>query len=855
MKQPANKMELLAPAGDWEALKAGVAGGADAFYLGGKLFSARQNAVNFDLAELAEVADYLHLRGRKIYITVNTLLKEDELTSALDYIAALYELGVDALIIQDMGLLYFIRRLWPDFEVHASTQMTVTDVAGVRLLQDLGVKRVVLAREVSVKEMAEIYKETGMELEVFVHGALCVSYSGACLFSSLIGGRSGNRGRCAQPCRMEYQLIRACPQADTRFKEKDLSQVQTEGAHLLSPKDLSLLPYLPALAAAGVKSLKIEGRMKGPEYVGTVVRVYRNALNRLEADTEHFAPEPDELKTLETVFNRGLSAGYLNQDLGPELMSAHRPSNRGRFLGRVKDYNRQKGRVTVTLEAGVREGDGIEVWVKKGGRLGTIVEDLRLNGVRVEKAAPGDEVVFALPKFAQPGDRVFLTSSRKIEEQIRQMLRNDFVESRLSCRIKARLAPDQPLVATCWDQEGHSVTVTSEEKAGVARKRPVTEEVLEEHLTRMGDSPFIVEEFHAEIHGEPIFPYGKIHELRREIVQKLSTKRLERYKKRRSRPAALQEVCIEVEQRRNGRPRTGKSYFTVYAGDLKTLEVALSLGVTSFLIGGESYHPGFRWNKAALQQAAETIGQAGAELIIALPRITRQREQAYLTDYLNFIQELQPAAVLAAFPGSIQRVMAETKLPIYLDYGFHTLNSYGATLFIEKTVKGFTFSPELSRKEIISLLQNTELNRFDLELVVFGATELMVSQFCPIGAWAGESSPQECKGTCREGLFFLRDRKGIDFPVLTDEFCRMHLLNSRDLCLVRELPELSNRALRLRLDLRYYPVQTSEEIIRIFQEAYAQEATEGKWRAQVWEELERITGRKLTRGHYHRGIM
>ena len=348
-----------------------------------------------------------------MYVTVNTLIKEEadaKLWTTLPLCMS-WELMPDH---PGYGAFIRIRRLWPDLEVHASTQMTVTDVAGVRLLQDLGVKRVVLAREVSVGEMAEIYRETGMELEVFVHGALCVSYSGACLFSSLIGGRSGNRGRCAQPCRMEYQLIRACSQTVPGFKEKDLSQVPTEGAHLLSPKDISLLPYLPALAAAGVKSLKIEGRMKSPEYVGTVVRVYRNALHRLEAGAENFTVEPDELQNIETVFNRGLSAGYLHQDLGPELMSARRPSNRGRFLGRVKDYNQQKGRVTVALEAGVREGDGIEVWVKKGGRLGAIVEDLRLNGVRVEEAASGDNVVFALPKSAQPGDRVFLTSSRKL---------------------------------------------------------------------------------------------------------------------------------------------------------------------------------------------------------------------------------------------------------------------------------------------------------------------------------------------------------------------------------------------------------------------------------------------------------
>ena len=854
MKSEVDKVELLAPAGDWEALKAGVAGGADAFYLGGKLFSARQNAANFDLEDLAKVADYLHLRGRKMYVTVNTLIKEDELEPALEYIAALYELGVDALIIQDMGLLYLIRRLWPDFEVHASTQMTVMDVPGVRLLQDFGVKRVVLAREVSLEEMAEIYRETGMELEIFVHGALCVSYSGACLFSSLIGGRSGNRGRCAQPCRMEYQLMRASLQTDLKHVEADLSQVQTEGAHLLSPKDISLLPYLPELVTAGIKSLKIEGRMKGPEYVGTVVRVYRNALDRLAADAKRFAPEPGEIKTLETVFNRGLSSGYLKQDLGPELMSAYRPSNRGRFLGRVKDYHRQEGRVTVTLEAGVEEGDGVEVWVKKGGRLGTIVEDLRIKGVRVEKADPGSEVVFALPKFAQPGDRVFLTSSRKIEKQIRQMLRNDFALSRLPCRIKARLAPEQPLIATCWDREGHTVTVTSDEKAGVARKRPITKEVLEEHLTRMGDSPFIVEEFEAEIEGDPILPYGKIHEVRREIVENLSAKRLERYKKRKSPATVLPEASAEAKQRRNGPPRKGKSYFTVYAGDLKTLEVALSLGVTNLLIGGDSYRLGFLWNKEALKQAVEDSRQAGAELIIALPKITREREQAYLNSYLDSIEELRPDAVLVSFPGSIGKVLERTELPIYLDCAFHTLNSYGATLLAKERLKGLTISPELSRNEIMPLLHNTEFTQLELELVVFGTTELMVSQFCPIGAWAGESAPQECKRTCRAERFFLKDRKGIIFPLLTDQFCRMHLLNSRDLCLVRELSEISNRALRLRLDLRYHTAQTSREIIRIYQEVFSQEMTGENQRSQVWEELERITGRKLTRGHYHRGV-
>ena len=429
--------ELLAPAGDWETLKVAVAAGADAVYAGGKMFSARQFATNFDRDELAAAADYLHLRGRKLYVTVNTLIKQGEIDDFLDYIDFLSAIGTDAVILQDLGALYLIRTYWPHLPVHASTQMTVHDGAGVRFLQKLGVERVILARELSWEEIKAICAENRVEVEVFVHGALCVAYSGACLFSSLVGGRSGNRGRCAQPCRLTYTLY----QATGHGRPVPVSEKEK---HLLSPKDLSLLTAVPQLIEAGVSSLKIEGRMKGPEYVGTVVNTYRKVLDRYGEAPERFRVEQEEINALTTVFNRGLSTGYFLGDLGPALISPDRPNNRGRFVGRVKQYDAKRKRCRVKLEQELQAGDGIEVWVKVGGRVGTIVEDLTVSGKKVEAAPPGAEAEFALPEKVKPGDRVFLTSSRLLGEKIQQMLRNDYAGSKVPCDLHVEVAPGQP---------------------------------------------------------------------------------------------------------------------------------------------------------------------------------------------------------------------------------------------------------------------------------------------------------------------------------------------------------------------------------------------------------------------------
>ncbi|HET8685709.1 MAG TPA: peptidase U32 family protein, partial [Methanosarcina sp.] len=343
------KPELLAPAGGMEAFVAAVENGADAVYLGARAFSARGYASNFSEKELEEAIDYAHLRGAKVYVTVNTLLKEEEVEHALKLLSCLREMGTDAVIVQDLGLISLAGKYLPDLPLHASTQMTLHNSEGVEFAKKMGMERVVLSRECSLEEIKRIKEKTGTEIEVFIHGALCISYSGQCLLSSLIGGRSGNRGFCAQPCRKKYRLY--C----------EGKPIKTTGSYLLSPKDLNTTSGLGALIEAGVESFKIEGRMKRPEYVAGVVRIYRRLIDRyLENPAEYFVSE-EEQETLTQLFNRGFTQGYFFENPRWELMSRENPHNRGVPAGTVTGYDRRSNRIFVRLSRPLRLGDGIMV--------------------------------------------------------------------------------------------------------------------------------------------------------------------------------------------------------------------------------------------------------------------------------------------------------------------------------------------------------------------------------------------------------------------------------------------------------------------------------------------------------------
>ncbi|MDF2523853.1 MAG: peptidase, partial [Clostridiales bacterium] len=366
-------IELLAPAGDWDAFIAAVESGADAVYLGGKLFNARQFAGNFDNEHLKKALDYAHVRGINIYLTLNTLLTDSEIKQAVDYVEEAYLMGIDGVIVQDLGFAGFLRKYIPQLDLHASTQMTVYNPEGVKVLEQLGFKRVVLARELTIEEINRIVKNTSIEVEVFNHGALCVSYSGQCLMSSMIGGRSGNRGKCAQPCRLPYQLLQNGKVVENK-----------SGRYLLSTKDICSLNELDKLINTGIRSLKIEGRMKNPEYVATVVKTYRKYLDMLQdrnVDNSKYKVEKQDMRDITQIFNRGgFTTGYLNGKPGKDLMSYEKPKNWGVLLGEVISYDNYSKLVTIKLSEDIAIGDGMEIWNEDEESPGTIVTEIKVNG-------------------------------------------------------------------------------------------------------------------------------------------------------------------------------------------------------------------------------------------------------------------------------------------------------------------------------------------------------------------------------------------------------------------------------------------------------------------------------------------
>ena len=340
-----NKIELLAPVGNFDCLKAAVQNGADAVYLGASNFSARASATNFNYEDLKKAVEYAHIRNVKVHLALNTLIKNNELNSALELASYAYEIGIDAIIVQDLGLAQILLKNFPKMPIHASTQMTIHNLEGVLQAEKLGFSRVVLSRELSFDEIDYICRNSNIEIECFVHGALCISYSGQCLMSSIIGGRSGNRGKCAGTCRLPYELI--------EIKENKT----VEKGYLLSSKDVCTLDILPDLIDAGVKSFKIEGRMKSPEYVGIVTSIYRKYIDLAESNQQYIVDEEDRKKLMQ-IFNRGgFSTGYLKGKLGKNMMYTKKPNHIGIYAGDVISYNENKGYVKFKARENIELGD------------------------------------------------------------------------------------------------------------------------------------------------------------------------------------------------------------------------------------------------------------------------------------------------------------------------------------------------------------------------------------------------------------------------------------------------------------------------------------------------------------------
>lgn len=500
------KIELLAPAGNMEAFKAAVKAGADAIYIGGKMFGARNYAGNFTIEEMKEAVDYAHLFSIKVYVTVNTLIYDAEIPSLLTYVDKLVHINVDALILQDIGVSDLLHQLYPTLELHASTQMHIHNIEGVKFAENLGMKRVVLARELSMQKIKEIRENTSLEIEVFGHGALCVSYSGQCFMSYFIGGRSGNRGTCAQCCRQCYQV-------------KNHGKTYNQKEYPLSMKDLNTLENINSFINSGIDSIKIEGRMKRPEYVYIVTSLYRKAIDAYYKKEKDVITKDDQ-KELYKIFNRSFTKGFLFDEKNSNIIHDYRPNHMGIPIGKISHLTERSTFIEITQP--VQIGDGLRILGKED--VGLTLSSFYQNKILVKEATQGIiEIHKRLP--VSKGDSVVKTSDEKSLSRIQNILKK---ERKIPITMVARLEKDKPLSLEITEG-GIQIKVEGTIVASKATSSPLTKEILTEKLSKVGGTPYELSQIDIHVDNDLFLPIKEVNEVRHKGVSTLIETKLKRY--------------------------------------------------------------------------------------------------------------------------------------------------------------------------------------------------------------------------------------------------------------------------------------------------------------------------------------
>jgi putative protease len=839
--------ELLAPAGDREALVAAVQNGADAVYLGGTAFNARMAAPNFAGPELARALEYAHARGVRVYVTVNILIADRELEEAAAFLRHLYELGADGVIVQDLGLARLARRVLPELPLHASTQMTVHNAGGLRLLEELGFRRVILARELSLEALRDLRRRTALELEIFVHGALCVCYSGQCLLSSLVGGRSGNRGRCAQPCRLPYELVDG--------KGVPLVAGEGVGDYLLSPRDLNLSPYLREIAAAGVDALKIEGRLKRPEYVATVVRVYRAALDRLAEGREQLL-EPEEVRDLAQIFNRGFTPGYLPGPPGRSLMSYTRPNNRGLQIGRVRSYDSRRGLAFVALEEDVRAGDGLEFWTSAGGRLGVEVRELVVDG-RVAGEAPAGAVAgIRVPRPVGSGDRVFRTHDARLVARARATFASPREWRREPLWVVVEGAAGTPLTLRARDRFGREASAATAAPLVPALRHPLTPEFLREQLDRLGNTPFRLAGLECRLEGDLTVPVSEINAARRRVVEELLAARVAARRPAAVAPDEWQRRLAAADQsgpRRRGRNRPK---LAVAAGSVAAVRAAVEAGADAVYFGGDFWRDA-PVGREELLRVAELVAGRDVAWVLSSPRILTEAQWPALEHLVEAARGLPVRGLLAGNLGVFYWARRRLPWPVYSDLGVWAFNRQTCALLAELGAGRVTLSPELTLDQVRELAARSPV---PVEVIVHGRLPVMVSEYCPLGCLLGGlDAGRSCRRPCRDlPAAALRDRLGLEFPLAVDRFCRLHLFNSRDLCLMDHLPAVVAAGVDwVRIEARRADPDYVRNVVAAYREGLEAVGARvpGRFWSEARERLAALSPTGITRGHYFRGVM
>jgi U32 family peptidase len=814
---------LLAPAGNWDCAKAAVENGADAIYFGLERFNARMRAENFTQADLPTLMAWLHQRGVKGYVTLNTLVFTQELAAAEHYLRGMIAAGVDAAIVQDVGICRLIRHLSPDFPIHASTQMTVTSAAGVEFAQQLGCQLVVLARECSLKEIAKIQqqlhdRQIAMPLEVFVHGALCVAYSGQCLTSESLGGRSANRGECAQACRMPYELICDGEQVDLADRR-----------YLLSPQDLAGLDVLPELVRSQIVCLKIEGRLKSPEYVAGVTQIYRQALDRVmqpDLSDASYQPSPEQHYQLEMAFSRGLSTGWFRGIDNQALVHAQFGKKRGVYLGHVTAIHAdrvsiRRASTTVPLKPGdgVVFDNGNPAAHEEGGRIYTV----EINGDRATLGFGRQDLNL---RRIHPGDRLWKTNDPDLDKHLRQTYAGDTPKFQRPIDLEVHGEQGQPLVAIAQDDVGHVVQVGSQMPLVAAHTHPLTGDRLQEQLGRLGNTPFRLGRFTSHLAADVMLPISELNRIRRELVLQLEQARSQPQRWQQHLTASYQDLLPA-----GNAAATPEPTLIVLVRNLGQLHAALSAGITTLYCEFEDP----RAYPASVEQGRAMAPQA--RFYVAPPRITKPGENWIL-------EQVKRSHADGYLVRNYDQLQFFADCVCIGDFSLNVANPITAAYFHHLGLTRLTASYDLTIRQLQDLLAACPADW--LEVTIHQHMPMFHMEHCVFCAFLSDGTDYtNCGRPCEQHSVTLRDRVGTEHVLHADAGCRNTLFNGTAQTGAESLTLLVNQGLRYaRIEfLNESPEQVSQTI-RCYQQLLRGELSG----TQLWKTLKLQNQLGVTRG-------
>ncbi len=749
------KAELLAPVGKMENAISAIENGADALFVGGKGFNARQAADNFTKDELEEIVKYATLRGVRVYVTVNILIKETETEALYEYLKYLEEIGVHAIIIQDLGIAHMVRKYFPKLRLHASTQMSAHSIEDVLFLKELGFKRVVLAREMQLKEIKHIIETCDIEVETFVHGALCYSYSGQCLMSSLIGGRSGNRGRCAQTCRMRYSL-------------KEEGRVISEESYLLSLKDICSIEFLPELLEVGIHSFKVEGRMKSPEYVASVIGTYRKYIELAQSGKPYKVSEED-MNILKGIFNRGgFSKGYYYSKGTPKMLTPDSPRHIGIKVGEVVRFVAKTKQATIKLTQTLNPGDGIEI-IRKG------KESVGTGITKVCEA--GSHITCQFDQYVEVGSEVYLTKNHTLLKQMRQTYARPSRKMPITMQIVGEIG--KPLEVTLTAQ-GKTVTYVGG-LLETASKSPITKEQARKQLTKLGSTPFVARKAEIIWPENAYMGISMLNEVRRGACERLEEALLQK---------EVDKVpeCYQAESNK----QYEKRIWAVHVATMEQLEVVLKYPEV------ERIYWEWMYQNNMAEVAAKKCQQAGKAFYLALPNIMKDSTySAYHEELMAWNNNLVKGFLVRNM--GEYRFLRELGKEIVVDYNMNVANNETIALWEAQGVSTVTTSVELSMSE-------SQLLKGHTEKVVYGYLPVMTSSQCVL-----RGTPSCQKNVKDKHFFEIEDRKQISWRVQTDcKACMMQIMSYEPLVLRKG--ELSNDSV-LRIQFTNEQASRVEEVL------------------------------------------